>query len=81
MVRQRDFAIKDFLFCFGLLSVFGLVAGIAYFAFGGDAGDQVVDFAQSLIVTIAFFLIPVLLVYFILIPFHRAFRRATTNAM
>jgi hypothetical protein len=60
--------------------VFGLIAGTTYFGFGHDAG-QLLDFAESLAVILTFFLVTLFLVYFVLIPFHRAFERAAANVI
>jgi hypothetical protein len=66
---------------FALLLAFGLVAAIAWLGFGRDAEQQVVEFGEGVAAVALLFLVPLILVGLIAVPFHWWFRKKLVSAV
>ena len=56
---------------FGRALVFGLIAALAWFEFGRNAENQVVDLAGDLTTMVGIVVVPVLLIGLIAVPVYR----------
>ena len=68
---EARWPLKVVLSVLGLYLVFGLMVALAWVGLGRQAKDQVVDLAEGVTEIVSIFLVPLLLVGLIAVPFHR----------
>ena len=70
-VAEARWPLKVVFSVLALYLVFGLIVALAWVGFGPQAKDQVVDLAEGVTEIFSIFLVPLLLVGLIAVPFHR----------
>ena len=70
-ITQAPWTLRIIYFVLAVYLAFGLMAALAWFEFGREVEDQVVDLAWDLTTMVGIILVPVLLVGLIAVPFYR----------
>ena len=70
-IKRPPWPLRIIYFVLALYLVFGLIAALAWFEFGRNAEDQVVDLAGDLTTMVGIILVPILLIGLIAVPFYR----------
>jgi len=74
-IKRPPWPLRIIYFVLAFYLVFGLIAALAWFEFGRNAEEQVVDLAGDLTTMVGIILVPVLLIGLIAVPFYRRIAR------
>ena len=70
-IKRPPWPLRIIYFVLAFYLVFGLIAALAWFEFGRNAEDQVVDLAGDLTTMVGIVVVPVLLIGLIAVPVYR----------
>ena len=70
-IKRSPWLLRIIYFVLALYLVFWLIAAVAWFEFGQNAEDQVVDLAGDLTTMVGIIVVPILVVGLIAVPFYR----------
>ena len=70
-IKRSPWPLRMLYFALTVSLAFVLIAALAWFGFGRNAEEQVVDLAEDLATMVGIILVPVLLIGLIAVPFYR----------